>query len=428
MMFSLMQVVRLCLKATAMSGWCANYSRLAAHRCNRGVSGNLLLCLFFLLANSRVVLADPPFSAVHYGDRTSHTIDGVGTAARFGAISGMAFDRKGNLFVVDPVDAVVRKITRSAQVSTFAGAPGQPGYSDGVGSAARFAPGIRGIAIDSNDSLYVTDASNAVIRRITPLGEVSTFVGQPLKGGIVDGIGTQARLAGPEGIAIDSAGNFYVAELGGIRKITPRGEVSTLAGVTEIGMNTDFNGYRDGQGSVSRFSSPQGIVIGPQGNLFVVDSGNLLIRKVTPLGVVTTFAGAVDPPDASRGFPNGTGRRGASDGPGTVATFNHLVGGIVIDRSANLYVGDALGPLVRKISRSAVVTTLLATPESPSVGHGAKAVTGTNGAGGLAIGQAGDLYVSVGFAHTSSSGGAFHSQDFFEWRNHDFCRTGSTSG
>jgi DNA-binding beta-propeller fold protein YncE len=154
-------------------------------------------------------------------------------------------------------------------VSTIAG--GEEGFADGKGSAAQFYHPA-GIAIDAVGNLYVADFGNSRIRKVTPKGEVSTIAGSKI--GFADGSGNAAQFFSPSGIAIDAAGNLYVADTYNhrIRKVTPKGEVSTIAGSEE--------GFADGQGSAAQFNIPFGIAIDAAGNLYVAAAFNHRIRKI----------------------------------------------------------------------------------------------------------------------------------------------------
>jgi sugar lactone lactonase YvrE len=209
---------------------------------------------------------------------------------------GVTVDSSGNLYIADSGNDTIRKITSAGVVSTFAGTAGTPGSADGTGTAASFSAPT-GITVDAGGNLYVADTGNDTIRKITPAGVVSTLAGTAGTPGSADGTGSAAGFYFPRGIAIDPSGNLYVADSGNetIRKITPAGVVSTLAGTAGT------PGAADGTGSAASFASPQGITLDSAGNLYVADMNNNTIRKITPAGVVTTIIGSSTNPTASTG-------------------------------------------------------------------------------------------------------------------------------
>jgi len=217
-------------------------------------------------------------------------------AARFAVPTSAAEDSAGNIYVANNGSHVIVKITPGGVASVFAGKPGASGSADGKGSDARFnVP--RDIAMDGQDDLYVADEGNSNIRKITPDGFVSTLAGIAGKPGNADGEGLAAGFNIPRGIAVDAAGTIYVADTENhcIRKISAAGVVSTFAG--EAGKAA----MADGVGAAARFSEPRGIALDAAGNLYVADTGNLAIREIAPGGVVSTIAGA--PPSSTPVFP-----------------------------------------------------------------------------------------------------------------------------
>ncbi len=192
------------------------------------------------------------------------TVDGTGSMARFKGPAGITVDSSGNLYVVDFLDHVVRKIDPDAGVTTLAGSKGMTGDAGGNGTAARFDyPG--GIAVDSQGNLYVVDGKNHQLRKITSLKDVTRFAGSGINGS-ADGLRDGAQFSNPQGITIDSRGNLYVADTynNAIRKVSPMGTVNTLAMTEDAG-----------------FFGPRGIVIDSQGDLYVSDTSNHRIVKLT---------------------------------------------------------------------------------------------------------------------------------------------------
>jgi len=262
-----------------------------------------------------------------------------GGAGFFVRPAGVVLDLSGDIFVADANDHTIKKITPAGAVSVFAGSSGIVGSADGTGTAARFSQPA-GLAIDNGGNLYVADSANATIRKITPLGVVTTLAGVASIRGVNDGTGATALFSSPTGLAIDAAGDLYVTDstANTIRKITPAGAVTTVAGTPLA------RGELDGQGQAAQFNNPSGIAVDGAGNLFVADTFNDTIRKITPAGAVTTLAGSA-------------GLSGTFDGTGHLALFNQPIG-VAIDGSGNILVADSGNSTIRRISSAGTVTTL----------------------------------------------------------------------
>lgn len=202
--------------------------------------------------------------------------DGQGSAAQFFGSQRSVVDFLGNIYVSDHDNHVIRKITPAGLVSTFAGkGPAFPGCTNGQGKSATFYF-TAGLAIDSSNNIYVADAQNAVIRKITADGFGSTLSGYPGASGYAEGVGSAARFNQPMGVAVDAAGNVFVSDSwnGVLRKITPSGQTSLVAGVP------GFGGFVEGLGTVAKFNNPIDVAIDTNGVLYVSDRGNLRIRKI----------------------------------------------------------------------------------------------------------------------------------------------------
>lgn len=253
--------------------------------------------------------------------------DGTGTAAKFNDPRAMVVDSSGNVYVADKNNNCIRKITPQGVVTTFAGS-NAAGYADGTGSAAQFNKPF-GLAIDKDSNLYVSDQGNNRIRKITPQGVVTTIVGSGTAG-LMNAAGTGAQFNGPCAIALDSNGNLYVADTMNhcIRKISSQGIVTTVAG-------SGVAGYIDSTGTAAQFNKPVGIVVDNAGIIYVSDAGNNIIRKITQQGVVTTLAG--------------TTVGGCVDGAGITAQFNAPFL-ITVDNQGILYVADKLNNRIRQIT------------------------------------------------------------------------------
>jgi sugar lactone lactonase YvrE len=272
--------------------------------------------------------------------------NGVSLSAKFYYPYSTAIDSKGNMYVADQGNSIIRKLTPAGVVSTLAGS-GIAGYADGVGTAASFS-NPKGIAVDSVGNVYVADAVNNRIRKITSNGVVTTIAGNGISG-FIDGNGTQASFYNPSAITLDAAGNLYVADEKNhaIRKITPAGDVNTIAG-------TGASGSANGNGSAASFNYPSGIALGAAGNIYVADFSNHKIRKITSDGLVTTIAGS-----GSIGRANGLGRS---------ASF-HNPTGISIDNVGNIYVADGGNHQIRKINTQGQVSSLPCTESEGSVSN-----------------------------------------------------------
>ncbi len=221
----------------------------------------------------------------------------------------------------------IRKITPAAVVTTLAG-NGTAGNQNGTGSAATFNQPV-GLAVDASGNVFIADYINHLIRKITPAGVVTTFAGSGTPA-LTDGTGTSASLNGPIALAFDAAGNLIVSDYlnHAIRKITPAGVVTTIAG-------NGTAGHVDATGAAARFNRPSGIVADATGNIFICDAQNNRIRKITSTGVVTTLAGS--------------GNAGSAEGVGTAAEFNYPMGLCADFANNTLYIADFGNHRIRKL-------------------------------------------------------------------------------
>jgi len=218
------------------------------------------------------------------GNGTQGFTNGPAANASFTYPTGVAVDASGNIYVVDEGNNAIRKISTDGQVSTFAG--GTKGYADGTGTAASF-DRPTDLVLDANGNLFVTDLYNYRIRKITPAGVVTTFAGNSSYMS-ADGTGTGASFDNPGDIAIDKQGNLYVTEGDNlVRKITPQGVVTSIAGTIPLPLS-------------SPFGMPQGIAFDASGNMYLEDSGRYQIEKMTPSGQLSVFAGT-----GNQNFVNG---------------------------------------------------------------------------------------------------------------------------
>ena len=351
------------------------------------------------------------------------TVGYQGSTPTFDNPAGNAVDSSGNVYVVDTGSNTIEKVTPAGVVTTFAGS-GLTGSLDGTGTAATFNKPM-GIAVDTSNNLYVTDTNNQTIRKITPGGVVTTLAGYPGVGGTTDGTGSAATFSYPVGIAVDTVGNLFVTEdptsNKPIRKITSSGVVTTLTGFSfsstscvyptaklqGIAVDAADNlytandsqicksslsgvgtfiaggyppGSADGTGSNAQFNSPTGVTLDSYGNLYVTDTGNATVRKITPAGVVTTLAGLA-------------GSRGSVDSTGSSARFSRPLG-ISVDANGNLYVNDTSNSTIRKITAAGIVTTLAGSAGSQGSMDGTGTAARFSDPTGIAVDSSGTVYVA----------------------------------
>ena len=306
--------------------------------------------------------------------------DGKPSEATFSDPFGVAVDKRGNVIIADAGQSNrIRIITAKGNVELLAGS--DEGYKDGDAAAAQFNT-PSGIAIDKDNNIIIADTSNNRIRRLTPDRKVTTVAGSG-DAGFRDGPAIEAQFDGPIGVAVDKRGNIYVADSYNdrIRKIATDGNVTTVAGAGS-------QGFSDGPAAEASFDTPCGVAVDEKGNVFVADTGNRAVRKITPQGEVTTIAGSAQPDadgqsneigfarpialaithddflfvtDAGRGqiiriTPEGQASVyagvGTGYGEGRKARFNGPTG-VAIDRDGNLYVADSQNYLIRIVSPAA---------------------------------------------------------------------------
>ena len=322
-------------------------------------------------------LAVDASGSVYVADRGNHTIrkitaagvttlagisgesgfrDGAGAFALFNEPTALAVNAAGNVYVADSLNAVIRGISPTGVVGGLAGSQGQRGHIDGTGAAARFESYFTAMTINSAGNLYVTEQFSNLIRKITPAGVVTTIAG-----------GTKFSFL--TGIAVDSTSNVYVAEAGKhlIRKISPAGEVTTLAGMTTVG---DSGGFADGPPGVARFDTPSALAIDSQGVLFVLDNGR--VRRITSDGVVTS--------------------RAARNADGSSKFFSPSSTGLALDTAGNVYVADFHA--IHRLDLEDIVTTIAGTSPSSGRADGLGSAASFFSPGSLGLDNSGNVYVA----------------------------------
>lgn len=336
--------------------------------------------------------ASPPLRVTAIAGSAGSTgyVDGAGNAARFHNPSGLAVDRQGNILVADTAYNTIRRITPAGVVTTLAGQAVDPetgvanngGTSDGVGTTAQFSLGkplisqigANTLAIDANDNLYVPDTLNGTLRRVSAAGAVTTLV-------LRDSSGNQTELRSPEAVAIDQALNLYVVEsaTNTIRKVTPAGVVTLFAGTPGVA------GSADGGPGVAQFNYPRGIAVDSTGVVYVSDTNNHTIRRITPAGIVSTYAGSPGTPTKNSA--------GWSDGLGINARFRSPVG-LAADGAGNLYVADTGNQVIRRITLDGVVSTVAGAGGAAGSADGVGNAVRLRQALSVAVDRSGQVYFS----------------------------------
>lgn len=301
--------------------------------------------------------------------------DGIGAEAHFNHPRGVAVDNKGNIYVADSDNHTIRKILPGGVVITLAGKSGCSGYADGIGNEARFNY-PRSLALDLQGNIYVADTANHTIRKITPKGMVTTFAGKSgVKGGI-DGKTLNARFDYPAGVAVDKTGNVYIADTGNctIRKITPMGDVTKFAGsVVSPGSN-------DGVLSEALFNGPSGLALDGRDNLYVADGGNQTVRIIKAMVEVKTLAGKAK-------------LVGNIDGAGCDARF-YGVTDVAVNDKGSIYVADTRNHTIRKIDSAGNVITYAGKASKNGLVDGIGADALFNKPSGIAVDNEDNVYVA----------------------------------
>ena len=357
---------------------CFKFSALAAPL-RRSCSALVLAALAAAVAGAQT--ADDRTIETVAGGGSSFGDRGAATAGQLNTPSGVALDGAGNLYIADTNNHRIRKVDASTgNISTVAGT-GTDGYSgDGGAATAARLNSPSGVAVDGAGNLYIADTGNSRIRKVDSSGNISTVAGTGTDGYSGDGAAaTAARLNSPSGVAVDGAGNLYIADTGNsrIRKVDSSGNISTVAGTGTRG----FSG--DGAAATSaQLRNPQGVALDGAGNLYIADRFNHRIRKVDSSGNISTVAGS-----ATRGF----------SGDGAAATSAGLWGpwDVAVDGSGNLYIADRFNQRIRKVDSAGVITTVAGTGTRSFGGDGSAATAAQlNGPRGVALDGAGNLYIA----------------------------------
>jgi uncharacterized protein (TIGR03437 family) len=338
--------------------------------------------------DSRIRKVDSKYTAIN-------TIAGTGvggfsgdgssaTKAALNSPTGIAVDGSGNLYIADALNLRVRKIA-SGNINSVAG-NGAVSYSGDGGpamSAQLNAP--ESAAMDSAGNLYIADTANNVVREVAKSGIITTFAGNGTAGGNGDGgAATSAQLNAPQGVAVDSSGNVYIADTanGRVRKVSASGTISTVAGSGAIGYGGD-----GGAATSAQLYTPSAVAVDAAGNLYIADFSNNRIRKVSTSGTITTVAG------------NGNSGFTGDGGPATSANLD-TPSGVAVDAAGNIYIADTGNNRIRQVNASGLITTVAGNGLPGFSGDGGVAVIAQLGnPASVAVDSSGNLYVADGGAH-----------------------------
>ncbi|MCZ6750920.1 MAG: hypothetical protein O7E51_03730 [Acidobacteria bacterium] len=320
---------------------------------------------------------------------------GDGGPARNASLSGpsaVALDAAGNLYIAVPGPSLIRKVSPGGIITTVAG-NGEFDFSgDGGPATSASLNDPKGLAVDAAGNLYIADEENHRIRKVSPDGIITTVVGNGTRTGVIDGEGgdpaddlgdggpaTSASLNSPSGVAVDAAGNLYIADSDNdrVRKVSPDGIITTVAG----NGNSAFSGD-GGPATSASLSSPAGVAVDAAGNLYIADFANDRARKVSLDGIISTVAG------------NGLFKFAGDGGPATSASL-HNPSSVAADTAGNVYIADEFNQRIRKISSGGIITTVAGTGERVFSGDGGQATSvSVASPKGVAVDAAGNFYIA----------------------------------
>lgn len=283
---------------------------------------------------------------------------GPATSARFSTPNGVAVDASGNLFIADLYNDRIRKVDVNGVVTTFAGRFGGTFSGDGGPATEAGMFDVAGVAVDSKGNVYIADMDNNRIRKVDATGKISTVAGNGAYGFAGDNVpATQTALSSPAAVAVDAAGNLYIGDLFNhrVRKVNTQGTITTFAGTGVAGDNGD-----GGLATQAQLDIPEGLAFDQAGNLYIADSANDVVRKVDVSGKISTFAGT------------GQGGFTGDNSQAKQARLNSPRG-VVADAAGNVYIVDAGNDRIRRVDLSGVITTIAGNGQSGFNGDGVTA-------------------------------------------------------
>jgi uncharacterized protein (TIGR03437 family) len=332
-------------------------------------------------ANNRVRVVSPAGIITTFaGDGTVGYADAdAATDGQLHTPTGLAIDKSGNLYIADSGNSVVRQVSTTGAITTVAGSSAVGYFGDGGPATSAYLVGPLDVAVDGSGDLFIADTGNAVIRKVTPDGNINTVAGSNIVGFSGDGgKATSAELNQPRGVAVDSSGNIYIAEYGDSRiRNVSNGTISTIAGTGVIGFSGDGS-----QSAKAQLASPWSVCVDSGGNVYVADQSNFRIRKITSDGTISTVAG-----DGLLSYSGDGGQAAKAqlDGPQ----------GLGMDSAGNLYIADTQNNAVREVFAGGLMASIAGTGIAGFSGDGGQAaVAQLNKPQGVAVDSTGNLYIA----------------------------------
>ena len=362
--------------------------RTSEHMTRRRRTGAALLVVTTVLS---MMALTPPASAapvppryplsILAGTGTSGTpTAGTATSSRLNEPMGVAVDSSGNVYIADRANHRVEKVTSGGTLSVFAGTSSGGAPTAGAATSSRL-NNPSGVAVDSSGNVYIADTYNHRVEKVTPEGVLSIIAGTGTSGAPTAGTATSSRLNQPMGVAVDSSGNVYIADSANhrIEKVTPEGVLSIIAGSGSSGAPTA------GTATSSALNTPTGVAVDSSGNVYIADSGNNQVEKVTSGGTLSVFAG--------------TGSAGAPTAGAATSSALWNPSGVAVDSSGNVYIADRDSPRVEKVTSGGTLSVFAGTgvPGTPTAGAATSSKLDTPA--GVAVDSSGNVYIANRYAH-----------------------------
>ena len=364
--------------------------RLGAIRGARFYAWRMVLCIVPVLVTLTMMdaavgsataltprLSGPEGSLALFAGVTRSVTAGPATASPIGA-DGVAVDASGDVYIADPGTDVVEKVTPGGTLSIFAGTGSQGPPTAGPATSSEL-NGPQGVAVDSSGNVYIADTGNSLVEKVTPAGTLSVVAGIVRSSGPpTAGAATSSELDQPGGVAVDGTGDIYIADSSNsvVEKVTPTGTLSIFAGIV-----ASYGAPTAGAATSSSLNTPNGVAVDGSGNVYIADTDNSVVEKVTPTGTLSIFAGVV----ASYGAPTA--------GAATSSTLDYPYG-VAVDSSGNVYIADLYNAEVEKVTASGTLSIFAGTGSQAAPTAGTATNSPLNTPVGVAVDSSGNVYIA----------------------------------